>query len=86
MFNPCLFPSEYSFFLMVGVDQKRATPISKPAEYEGTTSMQNMPLDTANVTFPKAGSEAVEFGYMTCELHSFRSDSNNTNLISSIRA
>jgi len=47
-----------------GVDQKRATPISKPAESEEATSTLNMPMDTANVTIPNVGSE-VEFGYMT---------------------
>ena len=35
-------------------------------------------MDAANVTFPKADSEVVEFGNMTREFHSFR-DSNNTN-------
>jgi len=70
---------------VVGVDQKRTTPISEPAESEEATSKLNMPMDTANVTIPNAGSEVVEFGYMTREFHSFR-DSNNTNLISSIRA
>ena len=85
MFNPCLFPSEHSFLLVVGVDQKRATPISKPTESEETPSMLSMPKETANTIFLMAGSEVVEFGYMTHEFHPFR-DSNNTNFTSSIRA
>ena len=67
-----MFVSFWIFLLLaVDVDQKRATPISKPAESEGTTSMLSMPMDTANIVFPKAGSEVVEFGYMMCEFHSF---------------
>jgi len=71
MLNPCLFPSEHSFLLVVGIDEKRATPISKPAEPEKTESFLDMPMDTASTDFTNARNSAVEFGHMKCKVHSF---------------
>ena len=75
MLNRRLFPSEYSFFSC-----SRCRPKARQPDIQACRTWGDN-LDAqyeANITFPKADSEVVEFGNMTREFHSFR-DSNNTN-------
>jgi hypothetical protein len=61
------------FFLVIGVDQTHATPVSKPAGFEATSSILNLPLDIRRHFF-EASSEGIEFSDAAAmrEFHMFR--------------
>ena len=61
MSDPCLYRPN-SFFLIIGVDQTRATLVSEPVESEETSLTLNMPMDIADGTFLNPSSKAIEFG------------------------